>query len=108
MARRTISRNEAPLAVGEPFLTEYEARFSAHWESKNRFLAGDWSYNAPSEARESLKIRYTLTSPNEAEIKEDLAERRAKGARRVTEMKQNEREVQRKNREKSDGGLIWP
>ena len=74
-------------------------------------LAGEWSHNAPSEAKESLKIRYTFTSPNEEDIKEEVAERRAKGARRVTEMKQNEREMQRKSREealkKSTDEGIW-
>jgi hypothetical protein len=94
----------------DPYTTSYEDNFSQYWESKNRYLAGDWNYSAPSQAKNDLKISYTFNSPDEEDLKEELIVRKAKGARRITEYKANERQMQRLAREHEAGkkkNNIW-
>jgi hypothetical protein len=108
-ARKTIKASAE--RFDDPYTTSYESNFSNYWESKNRYLAGDWKPHSPSQAKDDLKISYTFNSPDEEDFKEDMIVRKAKGARRITEYKMNERQMQSKIREleasKKDHGNIW-
>jgi len=72
-AKETITINNKDRflnAYRSPQCDFYESQHEEDWgnytSTKSKYVGNEWKYNSASKAREQLKIKYTLTSPEDA------------------------------------------